>query len=613
MAKKGYLFCFCLTLSFLIIVTSVFAAQPVLLFSDLDSGPFANNGDTSDGRVANEHGAIVTVWGKNLGSTQGTSKIYIGGQKSPYVYYWGNATSPANVYVSHEMQKISFQVHKNSDSTGIYVVTSDGTSSTLPFEVRSGNIYFVDDSNAASGTGTYADPWQSPASYVSELAKGIKGATCYFRSGTYANTEYAKTNSINKALFYLESKHSGILGAPNAFIGYPNEIASFEATAGITKHDADYFWLVFMDYEQGYWSTGSNKSYNVVHYLTVSNLKFVVNSMVAQVRNHWRFVGNQCEGDPEGSIFNYGSGMIAYGLNIEETAGAYMKEAKIYGNVITGDTTKNKLNHAIYLKAGDGPDIGWNYMYGHDFESGPYVSMNIKDSIDLGFGPLKNAKIHDNLIDLGTNSSTAIQSHQLPLDSTVYIYNNVTKGTVYKNHYLMNFASGKIYLNNNTFYNDISLMSSSGLISFFPFIDSTGAIYYNKSIEMRNNIFCCINAQPSKAYIYIESNANIPEPTIQNNLYFGIPGGTFVGKAFSGSNSLIGIDPEFVNAAAGDFHLKETSPIKDAGVSTTITTDFDGVSLPLGTAYPIGVYDVDFSGDSVAPSVPQGLGIQSPL
>ena len=50
------------------------ASGPALLFSDLVNGP--RTGLTDD-KVTNQ-GAIITIWGRYLGSSQGNSKVFIG-------------------------------------------------------------------------------------------------------------------------------------------------------------------------------------------------------------------------------------------------------------------------------------------------------------------------------------------------------------------------------------------------------------------------------------------------------------------------------------------------------------------------------------------------------
>src|SRR5215470_3222809 len=46
-------------------------AAPVLYFTDLAGGPRSGNGDTSKGQSAKQNGALVTVWGANLGTSRG--------------------------------------------------------------------------------------------------------------------------------------------------------------------------------------------------------------------------------------------------------------------------------------------------------------------------------------------------------------------------------------------------------------------------------------------------------------------------------------------------------------------------------------------------------------
>jgi hypothetical protein len=52
-------------------------------------------------------------------------------------------------------------------------------------------------------------------------------------------------------------------------------------------------------------------------------------------------------------------------------------------------------------------------------------------------------------------------------------------------------------------------------------------------------------------------------------------------------------DPQFVNPATRDFHLKPTSPAIDRAVSATISAsrDLDGVERPQGAAPDLGAYE----------------------
>jgi parallel beta-helix repeat protein len=53
--------------------------------------------------------------------------------------------------------------------------------------------------------------------------------------------------------------------------------------------------------------------------------------------------------------------------------------------------------------------------------------------------------------------------------------------------------------------------------------------------------------------------------------------------------NLITTDPQFVNQAGGDYHIKNTSPALDAGVVIpAVADDFEGNTRPQGTAYDLG-------------------------
>ena len=74
-----------------IIPQKAFPGQPALNFSDIDSGPKTGNTDGAGGLTSSRHGAIVTVWGNYPGSSQGSSKIYVGGVEAAHVYSWKDA------------------------------------------------------------------------------------------------------------------------------------------------------------------------------------------------------------------------------------------------------------------------------------------------------------------------------------------------------------------------------------------------------------------------------------------------------------------------------------------------------------------------------------------
>jgi hypothetical protein len=72
--------------------------------------------------------------------------------------------------------------------------------------------------------------------------------------------------------------------------------------------------------------------------------------------------------------------------------------------------------------------------------------------------------------------------------------------------------------------------------------------------------------------------------TMDHNLYFGT-------AAATEDTHPITQDPLFVDHAGHDFHLRSGSPARDVGVSTTVTTDFDGTLRPQGSGFDVGAYE----------------------
>jgi len=113
---------------------SAWAVPPHIAFLDLISGPATGNGDTSRGQTAKVNGTIVTLWGTNLGSSQGSSTITAGGVAPSAIYYWGNATppacGPANLYNAYQkLQCVIFQIARTTPSgANNVVVTVERTS-----------------------------------------------------------------------------------------------------------------------------------------------------------------------------------------------------------------------------------------------------------------------------------------------------------------------------------------------------------------------------------------------------------------------------------------------------------------------------------------------------
>ena len=108
-----------------LLATSVAFAQnvpPAIFYSDLTSGP--NTGGQ------NNAGAFVTIHGNGFGASQGSSTVTIGGGAAASYQSWSNTS-------------VTFQLGSAAKTGSIAVNVGGATSNSVPFTVRSGNIYFV--------------------------------------------------------------------------------------------------------------------------------------------------------------------------------------------------------------------------------------------------------------------------------------------------------------------------------------------------------------------------------------------------------------------------------------------------------------------------------------
>ena len=148
------------------------ASTPTLYFTDLTSGPV---------------GAIVTVYGANL-----KAQVQLNGVSASVL---ASTTS-----------KVSFIVPSgNGGSIQI------GSSNTLPFTVRSGNVYYVAENGSNSASGSISDPWAS-------IPYGFNKAKC--GDVVYVMNGVSQTSTDNYgAALSVEQKCP--ISSPLALIGYP--------------------------------------------------------------------------------------------------------------------------------------------------------------------------------------------------------------------------------------------------------------------------------------------------------------------------------------------------------------------------------------------------------
>lgn len=103
---------------------------------------------------------------------------------------------------------------------------------------------------------------------------------------------------------------------------------------------------------------------------------------------------------------------------------------------------------------------------------------------------------------------------------------------------------------------------------------------------IKNNSFF----EPLSHVIYFENSAAQQGVNIGNNNAYRSDGKNVQGTAYP--NDLWNVNPLFVNAAGGDFHLQAGSPLIDRGVALSmVPSDYDGKARPQGSGYDIGAFE----------------------
>jgi hypothetical protein len=544
---------------------------PQLFFSDLDSGPKSGNSDISQGQRLGEDGAIVSVWGARLGDLQGSSRVFVNGAEAVRIYYWGNAVapySPANLYNNFtKTQMVIFQVsHLSADGPGQVTVEVNGLkSNSLPFEVRAGRIFFVSKSGSdGGGRGTWNKPWKSIPRGINRFRNDLApGDIVYVRDGV-SQTDSEGNDSQGSA---LNLNSDGRPGKPIALVAYPGA----RVTLGSPSLEAFETWVTNQNHGSSYW--------------VIAKMVIVGVAQPMPLRTGFRFVGNLVSA-PRGD-------------GATGTIGAHGSNIAILGNEITncGSLASSYLYHTIYvsgfrresgarLPAESNREIAWNYIHDNQanrainiysegtssaFIEGHRVHHNVivnqrGDGILLGFYVTGENWVYENLIiDAGLGPEFQDGgTQQTCMDVRAGVENMPQAGTV-------------LHIYNNTMYRCgwPGAGKNSGALEFVR--------QGNYQLDFHNNIIW--SNQP-----YMSGYSETPRmdaSAASQNLWFG------AGHAPAWDTGALNADPEFIDAAGFDLHLKPSSPARHRGVSTgraLVTIDLDGNVVSPDARYDLGAY-----------------------
>ncbi len=574
---------------FIVIPSTLYAAQPLLYFSDIINGPKAGLGDSLG------EGAIVTLWGKNLGTEMGGSKVYFKDAQNTvremaYVYYWENAdpgtglSGPSDMYTYHKMQEIACSIPSASaDGAGkIYVEVNGIVSNELDFYARSsGRFYFID---ATSGSDAASGSWANPRATLSTLTRNDSGLSA--GDIIYAKGNYSMSSSNG---LFIGNSGAAISGSENNHIAisvYPGASLSIEATGyrlGINNYSS----------KNNYWVISKVEAFSA----RGGTVGFA----------NGRLVGLDLHGRP-GVTPEGAAALIDAGANFAVSTGVNnIDNLKVFGNYLHDFGTpasNNNLLHTMYFRIRSNtrtlraPEIAWNYLHDKD---GPRFGIHYYDEGSDSDGEpdvgtfIDTLKIHDNVvreqtgpgINIGTlgNGSNAA-------DFNVDIYNNLLiecgKNSVLSGSNTQALQvygtrmTGHFNIFNNTIIGYGEPSKNEGLAINIPITNSLGvAAIFGGTYSLKNNIFIDTNDLP----FYDSSNLKDPVSSDANCWY----------SAFDNSPPPIYAGSMVVNPnLSEDYKPLTGSSVIDSGAdtSTIVTRDILGVSRPSGKI-DIGAYEFD--------------------
>ena len=421
-----------------------------------------------------------------------------------------------------------------------------GLSTALPTaEAAPGDIYYVASDGDDSNPGTESQPWRTIQKAANTMSAGD---SVIVLAGNYDER--------------VQVTRSGDAGAP----------ITYQADGDVTTNgftvNADYITIKGFEVTATVcnWSPEASGIYvsgahcliedNYAYYSPRGGIKTSGSSNKCIIRNNRA----------------YRNGLVGIEVNGRDNL--------IEGNEIWGtikyhpDTNCEGGADGIYF-FGSGHTIRKNYI--HDISSDdPLVGDAHIDCFQTWSNPPWEKAGHDIVFEQNfcENLNAGMYAFMLDDASNLVIRNNITQAFAQVN----TWEGGNHHLTivNNLFTSDLSLP-----LDRYPAGVELDSCPYT---ILKNNIF-----YNQLGPIYCRTGTTTGHD-IGYNLAYRTDGQSPEGSPYP--NDLWHVDPKFINAANGDFHLQSNSPAIDVGVTLAeATNDYDGNPRPQGAGYDIGAYE----------------------
>ena len=478
---------------------------------------------------------------------------------------WQTLSKTVTLNSGQQIMKIVMDTNGATGNVGNlnYIRIASSTSAPTPTQspVVSGAFYVATNGNDAN-PGTESQPWRT----IQKAANTLKaGQTVYVKQGTYKEQ--------------ITVQNSGSADKWITFSSYPGQTATIDGTGISMGNPVD--GGLFQIYGKSYIKVTGFKIINsgyagfyVTKYGTTPSSNIIFSNNYLERTWAAAIIMMGLASTPATNFIVDGNTLVQ--SHYSDDAAAH-EGISIGGNLEGFEVKNNVIRDSLHgaIDAKDGARNG--KIYRNTCTRTTYSCVYV----DGYTGGASNIDIFENVVhdmksqnvdDVGSGFNIA--SEQGGIVEKINIYNNLAYNNPGIALIIPWYSTGTvrdIKITSNTFYNNgIGYQYRGGI-----------ALDYDKAtgVVVRNNIL----SQNNQYQISSKDTA-----IIENNFIDGFRG---YSTETRGTNYIEG-NPQFINPANPDFHLKSISPAIDKGSSISIVNvDFDGKSRPSGSGYDIGAYE----------------------